>query len=183
MRNDVPLYTPRPALPADIPQIAVVNLESWHYIYRDLVPASHFRKLTQEVCELYWRKTLTAQAATVFVLEGMDGNLCGVAAAGPPITTPPANDYNRELYALYLKPSCVRQGLGTVLLGATVKQLVNDGCSNLFLWVLEKNPCRCFYEKHGAVKLASKEEDMGGFTVVKVAYGWRDLRQFLQDLT
>jgi hypothetical protein len=46
----------------------------------------------------------------------------------------------------------------------------------MIAWVLEKNPSREFYAKSGAQFITSKEIEVGGATLLEVAYGWPDLR-------
>jgi hypothetical protein len=42
-------------------------------------------------------------------------------------------------------------------------------------WVLEANPSVRFYEKSGALRISSKQIEIGGVILPEVAFGWPHL--------
>jgi hypothetical protein len=57
------------------------------------------------------------------------------------------------------------------------KQLKQQGCSSLMLWVLARNPSRRFHERPGAQLIGEQTITLGedDATSVEVAYGWPDI--------
>ncbi len=85
--------------------------------------------------------------------------------------------YRGELYAIYLLKQAQGQGAGRKLFNVTVCEFVRRGCNSMMLWVLKDNtPARKFYEAMGGHVMCEKPIEIGGETLIEVAYGWKDLR-------
>lgn len=68
------------------------------------------------------------------------------------------------------------QGIGTRLLGTQAQWLRLMGWQSMQLWLMERNPYRGFYERHGGQVLdATRDLDFGGRRVTVVSYGWTEL--------
>jgi hypothetical protein len=62
-------------------------------------------------------------------------------------------------------------------LTATVAgRLLEAGFESMLVWVLADNPARLFYEVLGGRQLYEERITFGEVTLVKVAYGWRDIQ-------
>jgi hypothetical protein len=51
----------------------------------------------------------------------------------------------------------------------------------MIVWVLADNPARAFYEKHGGKYLRSQPLELGQYTVQEVAYGWDNIKVWLES--
>lgn len=164
----------RRARPEEALAIAHVHVASWRASYRGIVPDALLDSLSAEGRLPRWQQTLDHAAAGtgVWVAEAA-GEIVGLASAGPERSGDRL--YRGELYALYLLPAYQRRGLGRRLVGAVAAHLAEQGIHTLLLWVLAANaPGRRFYEALGGVPLREQRFELGGATVVEVAYGWPD---------
>lgn len=166
----------RQARPADAEAIGRIHVETWRAAYRGIVPESYLANLSAVVRAGEWRELLEHQDRSRFVLvaQGEGGEICGFAAAGPEREGEPG--YAGELYALYLRPTHQRLGLGRALVRGAAAGLAGAGMPSMLLWVFEANAgARAFYEKLGGRFIRSQPMSLGGATFVEVAYGWESL--------
>src|SRR5579863_7911363 len=66
------------------------------------------------------------------------------------------------------------------LAGAVARQLLLDGFDSMLVWVLEKNPCRAFYDALGGIVVNSKMINIGGTEFLELAYGWSDIHPLVE---
>ena len=142
----------------DAAEMARVNVRSWRETYRGVMadrvlddpelPATR---------ERFWTAALSDeryQANRVAVAE-RDGELIGVAMAGPP--QDPGTQWRRHLYVLYVVAAEHGTGAGAALLDAVVGPLESAA-----LWVADPNPrAQAFYRKHGFVPDGTVNVDDG----------------------
>lgn len=162
----------RRARPEEALAIARVHVASWRASYRGIVPDAFLDGLSAEGRLPRWQQALdrAAAGAGVWVAEAA-GEIVGFASAGPERSGD--QQYRGELYALYLLPAYQRRGLGRRLVGAVAAHLAEQGMQALLLWVLAANaPGWRFYEALGGVPLREQSFELGGTTVVEIAYGW-----------
>ena len=164
----------RPADPSDIPAVAAIKVESWRHAYRGIMPDAVLDALTAEEVQAQWLGVAPAGFAdAVLVADGPDG-IAGYTMSGP--VHEPAGDIPGQLYAIYLRPSHMRRGLGTALFHATAQRLAAQGFPEFLLWVLEANaPARAFYERHGGMLIpgARAVTEIGEAQLPECAYGFR----------
>jgi len=159
----------------DAMAVGRVLVESWRATYRGLVPDLHLDGLNNEQQAERWRKFLSTRIR-MFVAEEA-GEVVGFAGGGK--IRRRCDDYDAELYALYLLPDAQRKGTGSALLKALARRLVEEGFRSLMVWVVESNSAVRFYEKSGAVRFAAEEMEIEGGKVPLVAYGWREMKQIV----
>lgn len=122
---------------AEVRGKAFVHWSAWHETYPGLVKQSYLDQLTPEMCEeiaFRWRDN---------ILVAKDGDrVVGFVGYGEP------DGSVGEVFALYVLPSCYRQGVGHRLMAAAKAQLI--GCEQLRLWVLRENRRAIrFYQAEG----------------------------------
>jgi L-amino acid N-acyltransferase YncA len=161
----------RAATEQDAGAISHVHVESWRTTYAGIVPDAYLAGLDETKGMLQWREWLTRDIQ-VFVAE-VDGEVVGFVSGGS--MREPLQDYDAELFAIYLLKQAQRRGVGTALLKALAESLNTKGFKSMAAWVLEGNSSSHFYERSGAVRLLSKEIEVGGVMLPVVAYGWPDL--------
>ncbi len=80
--------------------------------------------------------------------------------------TPPARSYT-----LYVHPERWRGGIGTVLLVAAERRLLDRGFTEAALWTLERNDrARRFYERHGWLHDGASIPDDDDPSIFEVRY-------------
>jgi L-amino acid N-acyltransferase YncA len=123
-----------------------------------------------------WHRILGAPRARryTFVAEDADGQVAGFASGGPQRSELPG--YKAELYAIYLLPTCQRQGLGRRLVRAVAAQFAAHELRSMVVWVFEANErARRFYEQLGGRRVGTAQFELGGVALQEVAYGWPEV--------
>ena len=156
----------------DAAAIAHVHVQSWLTTYDGVVPHAYLATLNEAERVPLWQDWLTREIR-VFVAEE-EGKVVGFAGGGP--IREPLEDFDSELFTLYLLREAQGHGIGKALLGNLVQGLVQNGHRKMLAWVLEQNPAVRVYEKCGAQIMTAKEIEMGGVRLPEVALGWSDLR-------
>jgi len=119
-----------------------------------------------------WSAALTTRRSDnhIYVVEGENGEVVGFAAAG--LEREQRTGRVGEIYAIYLLEEHQGKGWGKQLFSEAVKRLKHEGYESMMLWVLADNPTRGFYEAMGGTTSKQKDIEMGGDTLVEVAYEW-----------
>lgn len=149
----------------DIDEISHIYALSWKTAYRGLIPDDFL----DNISETRWSPLLRAESSRL-VLALENGKPIGVS------TYCAARDEKMkgwgEIVSLYLLPTHYRKGIGTKLFSAVVAELMSEGYSDIYLWVLENNQtARAFYEKNGFVCNGDINADnVGGRAVNELRY-------------
>jgi GNAT superfamily N-acetyltransferase len=91
-------------------------------------------------------------------------------------------EYDAELFAIYLLQRAQGLGIGTALLRKLADSLRAKGFKSMAVWVLESNPSIHFYEKLGALPVSAKEIEIGGALLSELALAWPDLGMIVASL-
>jgi L-amino acid N-acyltransferase YncA len=161
----------RVATVKDAAAIAHVHVESWRTTYAGIVPEDYLASLDEGAREASWREWLTLDV-DVFVAE-VEGDVVGFVGGGA--IREPVEGFDAELFAIYLLRKAQRRGIGMALLKRLAASLRERGFGGMVAWVLEDNSSGGFYSRSGAMRVASKEMEVGGVMLPVVAYGWSDL--------
>ncbi|WP_100398123.1 GNAT family N-acetyltransferase [Bacillus sp. FJAT-44742] len=163
----------RKASEEDVKGIARVYVESWKTTYRYLVPKSYLDGLSYEEAEKKWLNFLnTENEAFMFIAISEEGNIVGFAS-GKSINN---ENFDGELYALYLLEECRGLGVGRQLFSAVAKYFKEIGITSIMVWVMEQNKSGLgFYERVGGKDYLRRKNEFGGRIVDDVAYGWKDV--------
>ena len=167
----------RPATPADAAAIAHIHVASWKTTYPGIVPEATLTALNEDDRRELWQKQLEASGMSIFVAESSIG-VFGFLAGGPIRT--PIEDYDSELYALYLLQTHQRQGAGRALVQQLARTLHSRGFESMLVWVLEANPAVGFYQRLGASPVTRQRIEIGGATLPEIALGWPNLGTLAQ---
>jgi ribosomal protein S18 acetylase RimI-like enzyme len=161
----------RAAKEQDAYAIAHVHVQSWLTTYTGIVPDDYLASLNEAERGLLWQDWLTRDIE-VYVAE-QDGQIVGFVSGGH--IREPLQEYDAELFAIYLLNRAQGLGLGTALLRKLAEALDAHGFKGMTVWVLKQNPAIHFYEKSGAAFVHSKEIEIGGALLQEVAFAWLDL--------
>ena len=157
----------RPARRADAPAIAAVHVAAWRSAYAGLLPPGYLAGLSVARNTAHFQASIAAGAG-VLVAEA-EGRVVGFCTIGSPRTKGIAEG---EVETLYVLDDFRDQGLGRQLLQAGAASLAASGCRSLFLWVLEGNPSRWFYERMGGRATMRAPTEVAGRAFDQVAYVW-----------
>jgi L-amino acid N-acyltransferase YncA len=165
----------RLATEQDAGPISHVHVESWRATYKGIVPDPYLAGLDETDGTDRWREWIGSGTPVFVALQ--EGVVVGFASGGP--MRDPFDGFDAELFTIYLLQHVQRRGIGTALLRKLASRLDHDGFKKMAAWVLEDNASSSFYQRSGALRVASKEIEIGGVFLPVVAYGWPSLRTIM----
>jgi ribosomal protein S18 acetylase RimI-like enzyme len=167
----------REAMPADIPAVARVQVESWRTSYPGIVPQTFLDSMSVETAITRFHRILNEPKNQAFLYVGeVDGRIVGYVMGGLERHGDPF--YAGELYAIYLLAEAQQKGLGQALVNRVARRLEKAGVRSMLLWVFADNPARRFYESLGGKHVRDGSFEIEGTVISEVAYGWDDLSQW-----
>jgi GNAT superfamily N-acetyltransferase len=161
----------RRAEPNNAAGIAHVHVQAWHSTYRGIVPDSYLDSLDEAERADHWRDLL--ESGMVVLVAERAGQVIGFATGGK--SRDGVANCDAELYAIYLLEEAQRARIGRDLLHELARTLREQGFRSMEVWVLARNSAREFYARMGAEYARSKEIEIGGATLMEMAYVWPDL--------
>jgi ribosomal protein S18 acetylase RimI-like enzyme len=161
-----------PAEPADLPDIAALQAESWRRTYRGAFPAGLLGDPLEEWLERKWRPER---------LEGwwllaawQEGRIAGFAAARPEA------DADAYLDNIHVRPGLKGRGIGRALMAGIAERA---GARPIRLNVLEANhPARAIYRAWGGQEGPVFEDELLGVPVPARTVRWSDAASLARRL-
>ena len=173
----------RQAYPFDAAGIADVSVNSWRTTYAGIIPAGFLSRLSRADREFAYEDRLsfiqTPTSEFAYVAEEGD-RIVGFAYAGPKRAS--FTEYLGEIYALYLLKDSPRRDIGRRLIVEVVRRFLAIGIDSMVVWVLICNPACAFYEHLGGSIVSQSDIDIADTTLLKIAYGWRDIRTIVSTV-
>ncbi len=140
----------RRATGTDHGTVAAIQVRSWQWAYRGLIPDVALETLTFAEREPGWQTALGPGSAHRVWLAENDREPVGFAAWGPARDADARGVGAAELYAIYLERTAAGTGVAAALLRAVRGEMLEQGHARAVLWVLAANPrARRFYERSG----------------------------------
>jgi len=157
----------------DLRETAKINVDGWRAAYKGIISDDFLDSLDYEVV----RERAEARFGNglFFVYENKAGEILGFCWCGErnDVTDEGFSEYDCELYALYVRPDCIRQGVGKELFCSAASELKANGSSKMILWCLKDNaPAIEFYIKMGGTLLGTKEHTIGGEIYNESGFGY-----------
>ncbi|MGA5516500.1 GNAT family N-acetyltransferase [Streptomyces pseudogriseolus] len=163
----------RPMTADDSAEIGAMRVRAWQHAYRGMVPQAYLDGMDVAADAEKHQARLAAGDGSVvdLVVEAADGTLAGWAVYGP-YRDGDVRTGDGELYALYLPPERIGQGIGRTLLTEVTARCAVAGHPRMLLWVLKENArARRFYEAAGFTPDGAEEPfEVGGAAVPVVRY-------------
>ncbi|MGC1310161.1 MAG: GNAT family N-acetyltransferase [Phormidesmis sp.] len=168
----------REATHSDIAAITRVHVDTWRTTYRGIVPDENLANLSYERRENGWHHIFNHASEDgnfTYVAEEETG-IVGFANGGVERTDDPI--YKGELMAIYILENHQGQGIGRCLFQMVTGRLHRLNINSMLVWVLVDNPACQFYAALGGKPVHEKDLEIGGKSLVEVAYGWTDIGRF-----
>jgi len=162
----------RVARPGDLHALAAVRRESWWAAYRGIIPHGELLRLNDGRTVHRMAAALGSSVQRILLVEDREHGPVGYAWIGQ--HREGIADHRGEILELYLHPGAQGHGLGRRLLVDSIWWLVDRGLQPVLVWVLAANPARHFYEACGGVRVGQGPVTVGGRTLARVAYSWRE---------
>ena len=126
-------YQVRPAEAGDADAIAAVHAASSRAAYEGLVPEQH-ESLPMEKRRAFWRDAIEFSEPQVHVALDENDTLVGFTGFDRS-RDPKSKPTTGEIWAIYVLPSHWNLGAGLALWDATREGLVEEGCTEVTLWI------------------------------------------------
>ncbi|PIB11749.1 MULTISPECIES: GNAT family N-acetyltransferase [Streptomyces] len=156
----------------DCDRVAEIRVRGWQTAYKGLIPQPYLDTLSVEE-DAARRRTYVERGdrAVVDLIAEQDGEVVGWACHGP-YRDGEVRTEDVELYAIYVHPDRVGEGVGRALLRESVGRCAAAGYERMLLWVLKENTlARRFYERAGFGPDGAEEPfDVDGVAVPEVRY-------------
>ena len=169
----------RPATAEDAQAIAAINVACWLQAYRDILDPAILANRSVEEGAARWLGFLSRPAGRTTVLVAEEaGRLVGFGS-GSPQRDPHLNaiGYSGEIATLYVLPEEQGHGIGSRLMAALARNLLQAGHASASVWVLERNGIgRRFYESLKGRLLPLRHELPRLGNAAEIAYAWPVLR-------
>jgi len=179
----------RNAHSADIEATAKVHVDTWRSSCSEIVSKEYVDGLSYKKSEIAVRRFIelavsqrTQSSKFSFVAEDEEGRIVGFASAGRQRQGEGSGveEYDGELYGVYILKEQQRNGLGRKLVAKVAKKLESQGRRSMVVWVLDNNPAKDFYTTLGAKKVAKGNDIRAGEKLLKVAFVYENLQTLHQ---
>lgn len=170
-----------PATIADSAGIAHVQITSYRTAYAPFFPQAYLDHFTYAEQDQDWRD-LIGDRKSDFVLVAVQDAREIVGYALGKMDSDKLKEFESELVALHVLPEFQHNGIGGKLFSAMAHEFRARGKNDLYLWTLEGNPVRAWYERLGGKLVGEKNYDVDDVTITEVAYGWNEIDSLLQIL-
>lgn len=155
---------------ADIAAIGEIVAAQWQHIFRDLLPQDVLSTITPQAQKARHERIFAGDSVR-YLVALKAGQVVGFASWGPGRARDARLPY--ELYALYLRPEFVRQGIGSLLMKAVMSDIASAKGSGLYLTALEMNPNTAFYTRLGGIRTGAPDIRLAGASYRQVGFIWR----------
>lgn len=177
----------RRARPADAPLIGAVHVAAWRSTYPGLLP-DHFlaglsvsRKAAQLDRQIRAGAGVYVAVASAAETPGTSTpRLVGYTTVGRARgELPGGTRADGEIETLYVLDDWRDRGVGRRLIRTGAAHLAASGSRAAFLWVLQDNPSRWFYQHLGGKPVATSPTEVAGVTLTQVAYAWDPIERLI----
>lgn len=169
----------RPATAEDAEAIAAIGAACWREAYRGIVDPALLAARSEDDRAGRWRDYLSRPSSRTTVLVAEEGGRVTGFGSGSRQRDPhlAAIGYSGEIGTLYVLPEEQGRGIGSRLMAALARGLVEAGHASASVWVLERNGLgRRFYEGLKGRLLPLRQELPRLGNAAEVAYAWPVLR-------
>ncbi|HTU27070.1 MAG TPA: GNAT family N-acetyltransferase, partial [Pirellulales bacterium] len=159
----------RPAELADAAALARCHLAAWRDSYRPRCTDEILSRPTiEDEYTAKWSAKLQRPKEIVLLADGGAEGLVGFIEGGRERAA--RDDYQGEIYAVYVLPDYRRQGVGRKLFRRFAQALREQNIGSAIVWVFADNPCRHCYAAWGAEPVETKPITVAGQNLTQAAY-------------
>lgn len=127
----------RPAASRDAGVIATIHVQTWREAYEGLLPQADLDKLSVKDRQKKWAEAIQFNDPQVQV--AMDDDRMVGFVAYDRSRDPKSRPTTGEIWAIYVLPGDWDLGVGLALWDAAREALVDEGCTDVTLWVMLHN--------------------------------------------
>lgn len=168
----------RKAIPEEAEQIIDINIKVWNSAYKNLIPQEIIDKLQFKNDERIKSKEKSLRDKNNTFVALVDGKMVGFHTFGK--TKFDGYPNAGEIYAGYILDEYQGLGLGRKMAIACMKELLENGYTELITACLEGNPSNEFHKSLGGVLIDQKEfSPLGVYVGIENVYIHKNLKNTL----
>jgi ribosomal protein S18 acetylase RimI-like enzyme len=167
----------RRAVATDAPSIGAVHVATWRSTYPGILPETYLTRMSARKEAAYYEAAIRADAGVFVAIGGEPGRIVGFCTTGMARAGAPGDG---EIQTLYVLDDWRDQGAGRKLMTRAAAHLAGLGCGSVFLWVLNDNPSRWFYNHLGGRAVQEKTVSWAGTKLRQSAYLWQPVDVLLR---
>lgn len=169
-------YEIREPLEDESDEMGRVHVKAWATTYGGIVSEQYIRTLSVEAHAEDWKQRIISSADFVRVAT-LEGRIVGLVHTCFARTVPVefSHEFLGELNSIYVVKEYHRLGIGRALFDGGVHWLKTSGINSMFLWVIDSNPAKHFYERMHGIPIVRKQIPFAEKVVEGIGYGWRSL--------
>lgn len=158
----------------DIDGIAHVHVESWKTTYKGIISDAYLSNISINDRKARWERRFSKLTSDeiIYVIEE-DEHILGFLHGGK--NREIVNEFETEIYALYLLEEAQGKGYGRQLINHFIKYMKSRSYHTMMVWALEKNASIHFYRRLGGQIIKSQQLKIGDEMFTEVALGWEDV--------
>lgn len=167
----------------DLSEVSALHVCCWQTAYRGILDQAYLDSLRPEMFAKYHEpRLLSENEDQPFLVATRDSQIVGFTRAGPtrpksptgdPLPGEPHKRFSAEIFAIYVSPELIGQGIGWKIWSATLDRLRERGHQSFCVWVLTQNASgRRFYERVGGIAGEESEITLAGTAYRQLLYGW-----------
>jgi len=144
----------------DARSIANVQVKSWRFAYREIMPKEYLDSLSVKEKTETWLKSLSEKSPGINLVIENNKKIIGFCVFGPARDEDLQNYNVGELVALNILPSHWGNGYGTKMINYVINQSKLKEWQALYLWVLKQNKrAIAVYEFNGFMFEGTEKHD------------------------
>lgn len=158
----------------DTPQVADISMRAWQTAYKGIMPDSVLDNIDVKKREENWANGFTTLPDLIRTVAIDDTNKVLGYTTGSSCRDI-KDPENGELWAIYVDPKLVGQGIGKALIADFIIRIRDAGFFLMYVWVLEDNiSARKFYESQGGnLYSKTKQFKIENSSFTEVAYEFK----------
>jgi ribosomal protein S18 acetylase RimI-like enzyme len=130
-------FSVRPAIARDAKTIATIHVNTWKEAYEGILPEVDLNSISVEKRLALWAEAIEFNDPQVHV--AMDDDRMVGFVAFDRSRDPKSKATTGEIWAMYVSPGDWDQGAGLALWDAAREGLIEEGCTDVTLWVMLRN--------------------------------------------
>lgn len=165
-------------MPSDAASIGAVHVAAWRSTYPGILPEQYLARLSATREEAHYAAAIAANAGVFVAIDPPSGRIIGFCSTGLGRKHAPAEG---EIETLYVLDDFRDRGAGRKLMARAAAHLAGQGCTSAYLWVLDRNPARWFYQHLGGRPVLQKTVGWAGVTLEQSAYVWQPIDRLFRN--
>lgn len=161
------MFAIRPAILADIPALARINVDTWRSNFAGIIPDDFLANMSYEKYQGFERGFISGKY--FYYVAEIKNEITGYACVIKNSVKPEYTS-SGELKMIYVKKDFQNMGIGKKLFKKATTYLHENGCTSMIALTLKASQAPLFYSAMGGVVCDERKEIVGGKELDEICY-------------